>query len=145
MKRSIIIAFLSFIVLTNCSLNTDNNTNQVVKTYWHLTNVSGGVAGIDQDFGLNKIIWGFDEITGKLTVNNTNTDDVEDGLATGIYTYSVIEVENKAYLKIESNEFGGFTYSQTQLIIDQNMTSTGTGADGFIYTFTKVAVVENAN
>lgn len=144
MKHSILITFLSFITLSSCSLDNNNDIKQqVYKSYWHLINVSGGFSGVDNDFDLNKIIWSFNEEENELTVTNTNTEDLEDGLDTGTYTYSVDEDDNKdLFLTINSNEFGNFTVSETQLIIDQNITTNGTGADGFIYTFKRVVIVE---
>ncbi|MBP0903954.1 hypothetical protein ACFSKN_09625 [Mariniflexile gromovii] len=150
MKYTIIIAFLSFVTLTNCSLEGDNEIkDQVYKTYWHLTNVSGGIAGVDNDFDLDKIIWTFNEDTNKLVVNNTNTTDVEDGLDTGNYTYSITEIKGEGekvdlFLTVESNEFGKLTFDATELVIDQNITTNGTGADGFIYTFKRVVIFEDA-
>lgn len=147
MKYSIIIAFFSLITLTNCSIDNNNDVKQqVYKTYWHLINVSGGIAGVENDFALSKIIWTFNDETKILTVNNTNTDTaVEDGLDTGTYPYSILKVEKDEFLIINSNELGGFTFSETQLKIDQNSTSSGSGADGFIYTFKRVVIVEDAN
>jgi len=144
MKPTLIIAFFSLLTFTNCSI--DNNTNETPKvyvTYWHLINVSGGIAGVDNDFVMDKITWNFNEATGKLTVKNTNTDEtIEDGLNTGTYTFSVTEVGSDKFLVVNSNEFGGLTFTETQLAIDQNKISNGTGADGFIYTFKRVVVVE---
>lgn len=115
-------------------------------TYWHLTNVSAGVAGVDNDFNLNDIVWSFDNTTNKLTINNTNTDDtIEDGFDSGVYNFSVTTVGSDEFLVIDSNEFGNVVATQTQLTIDQNITTIGTGADGFIYTFTRVTIVENAD
>ncbi|MFG6688033.1 hypothetical protein ACGK9U_15770 [Mariniflexile sp. HNIBRBA6329] len=150
MKHYILITFLSFITLTNCSISNDDSKQQVYKTYWHLTNVSGSVSGVDNDFELDKIIWTFNEDTNKLVVNNTNATDVEDGLDTGTYTYSITEVEgegevNDLFLTIESNEFGKLTFDATELVIDQNITTTGSGADGFIYTFKRVVIIEDAD
>ncbi|MDO7171685.1 hypothetical protein [Mariniflexile sp. AS56] len=144
MKHSILIIFLSFLTLTNCSTdNDDYYKEQVYRTYWHLINVSGGIAGVDNNFDLNKIVWTFDDETHTLTVSNTNTTDVEDGFDTGEYTYSVTEDANKEqFLTIESNEFGHMTISETELIINQNMTTNGSGADGFMYTFKRVLVLE---
>lgn len=145
MKHTILITFLSLITLTNCSIsNEDNPTPQVYKTYWHLVNVSGGFAGVNNDFELNKIVWSFIEIENILTVTNNNGTEDEDGLDTGTYTYSVFTDDNgNLFLSINSNEYGHLDISETQLIIDQNITTTGTGADGYIYTFRKILVLEN--
>ncbi len=145
MKHSILIAFLSLITISNCTINNDENYNpQVYKTYWHLVNVSGGFAGVNNDFDLNKIVWFFDETENTLKVTNTNSTDVEDGLDTGTYPYTLITGDNNMlFLSINSNEYGFLDISETQLIIDQNITTNGTGADGYIYTFRRILVLDN--
>ena len=45
-------------------------------------------------------------------------------------------------LIIDDNEFGGLIILNNNLTIDQNLTSTGTGADGFIYSFQLVQTIE---
>jgi hypothetical protein len=146
MRPNILIAFLSFITLTNCSIgNNEDLPDQIITIYWHLTNVSGGVAGVDNDFDVNDIVWHFNNTTNKLTVNNTNTDDtIEDGFDSGVYDFSVTTVGSDEFLIIDSNELGNVEATQTQLIIDQNITTSGTGDDGFVYTFTRETIVEDA-
>lgn len=147
MKYYLIIACISFLTLTNCSLDSVNNTApQVTKVLWHLKNVSGGIAGVDNDFPANKIIWEFKSENLTLIVSNGNTDDsIEDGLDTGTYSYSVKKVDNVEYLTINSNEVGSatFTNNDTVLTINQNETSTGPVADGYIFTFDKSVIVAN--
>ncbi|MGE5944033.1 MAG: hypothetical protein ACM31G_06815 [Flavobacteriales bacterium] len=148
MKYYLIIACISFFTLTNCSLNDVNNDDipQVTRILWHLKNVSGGVDGVDNDFPTNKIVWEFNNATLKLTVSNTNTDtSIEDGLDSGTYTYSINEVGSDAYISINSNEVGKITITESgnKLTINQNLKSTGSGADGYIYTFDKSIIVEN--
>jgi hypothetical protein len=111
--------------------------------YWNLVNVSGGVSGVDIDYNVGDIVWLFDEVNTKLTVTNTNTDDtLEDGLDSGTYPYSVINNSHDLFLSIDGTEFGSFTVSGNQLVIDQNITTSGTGADGYVYTFQKTTVIE---
>ncbi|GGK24134.1 hypothetical protein GCM10007962_17920 [Yeosuana aromativorans] len=143
MKRYLLILFFS-IALTSCSINTnDTSQPQVITVYWNLVNVSGGVSGVDIDYNVGDIVWLFDEVNTKLTVTNTNTDDtLEDGLDSGTYPYSVINNSHDLFLSIDGTEFGSFTVSGNQLIIDQNITTGGTGADGYVYTFQKTTVIE---
>ena len=111
--------------------------------YWNLTKVSGGISGVDIDYNIGTIIWSFDEINTMLTVTNSNTDDsLEDGLESGTYPYSVIDNGHDLFLSINSIEFGKLTISENQLEIDQNITTSGTGADGYVYTFQKTTVIE---
>jgi hypothetical protein len=145
MKYSVIIACISFLALTNCSLDSVNNTQpQTTRILWHLNNVSGGPENVDIDYPANKIIWEFKETT--IEVTNTNTDtSLQDGLDTGIYTYEVKNEGGIEYLKINSVEVGKatFTSNGAVLTINQNEKSTGTVTDGYIFTFDKVQIVVN--
>lgn len=137
MKKSIILVLSCFFILSNCSINnSDPLPPQEVKYLWHLVKVTGGVAGVDEQFSTDTVIWSFDGDTQTLTVDNKNSDDtIEDGLDSGSYDYSVLDIDGTTYLSIDGNEFGSFETSQTTLSINQNLMSTGNGADGFIYTF----------
>lgn len=137
MKKNILIVKCSIFAFLNCSVNNDRSINSDnVKYLWHLINVSGRIAGIDEQFELGTIVWEFNEDTSTLTVTNNNENsNVENGLDTGTYEFSVLNVDNKTYLVINSNEIGSFEISQNILTINQNEMSNGTGADGFIYTF----------
>ena len=147
MKYSLIIACISLFTLTNCSLDSVNNDiPQVTKIIWNLKNVTGGIDGVDNDFATGKIVWEFKDATSSLTVSNTNTDtSIEDGLDSGNYTFSLTEIGSDTYLNINSNEVGKiiFTDSGNTLTINQNLKSTGTGTDGFVYMFTKSVIIDN--
>ncbi|MBU3821433.1 hypothetical protein KO566_05125 [Flavobacteriaceae bacterium XHP0103] len=148
MKKIILITLLSFFSLTNCSLGNDTNENQqeVVRVLWHLANVSGGINGVDNDFDINVVVWEFNEISKVLTVTNNNeTPSLEDGLDTGTYPYYITETGNgnEAFISLNNNEFGEIIVTNNTLVIDQNETSSGPAADGYIYTFSKQIIVEN--
>lgn len=138
MKIKILIAAIWLFTLS-CSINNNTDAPTNYKVEWHLTHVGGGIASVDETFEMGTIIWTFNEPTGILTVENTNEDDSkEDGLASGSYSYSIASVGNASFLTIDSNEFGEIAFtSENKLSIDQNSTSEGSGADGFIYTFTR--------
>ena len=145
MKQAFLIALCSFFFLTNCSLSDDNNQNNTTyKTYWHLVNTTGGVAGVDDDFDLEEIVWFFDEENMILTVENNNSDTTkEDALESGTYDYSITNDDTNYFLFIDSTEFGSYTISSSEFVIDQNITTTGTLDDGFQYTFKRVLVAQN--
>jgi hypothetical protein len=145
MKYYILIAFLSFFTLTNCSVGNDNSEPQTIRVLWNLENVSGGISGVDHDFNTGVIVWEFYIETSNLIVKNTNSDSsLEDGLNTGTYTFSTFAVGTDTYLKIGGNEVGSLTLvGDNTLVINQNETSTGPAADGYIYTFKKTVIVEN--
>ena len=138
MKIKILIAVFC-LTMMHCSLN-DSEVPPIVQVIeWHLINVNGGVSGINETFEPETIIWIFNDATGVLTVENTNEDDSkEDGLASGSYSYSIANVSNNSFITINSNELGEIAFtSENKITIDQNSTSEGSGADGFIYTFTR--------
>ena len=135
MNYKFLTSLILFVIITSCSINNDDDKPQVVRSEWHLKNVSGGLAGVNNDFDFKQVIWVFNELQGSLTVLNNNTNDVEDGLDSGTYNYSLLDDGNNTFLIIDDNEFGGLIILNNNLTIDQNLTITGTGADGFIYSF----------
>jgi hypothetical protein len=141
MKFKFLASVIFIVVLTSCSISSDDNTPQIIRNEWHLKNVSGGIDGVNDDFAFSEVIWAFNETLSTLTVTNNNTDgSKEDGLDSGNYTYSLIEEGNNTFLVVDDHEIGSLTLPTNQLIIDENLTSNGTGADGFIYTFQLVQI-----
>ncbi|TXG34825.1 hypothetical protein [Seonamhaeicola maritimus] len=141
MKTKILILVTVFLTITSCSLSNDTNEGPVEVTliHWNLINVTGGIAGVDNDFEVGDIVWNADEFNSVLAVNNSNTDNtIEDGLASGSYDFVLFEASGDIFTVIDGNEFGKIYISETDntlLIIDQNELSFGPQADGFIYTF----------
>lgn len=128
-------------MLSNCSLDNGNNNESgtITIVFWHLTNTIGGLAGIDDQFDLDTVIWSFNEVNGTLSIQNNNTNDTkQDGLPSGTYSFSVSLNSGNYFLYIDGAEFGSCSISDTELTIDQNITTSGSGADSFIYTFNKV-------
>ena len=143
MKYTLLILLISFFTLTNCSTNNDNTQPDVIAVYWSLTNTTGGLAGVNDNFDKGEIKWVFNELTETLIVENDNTDDTkQSGLDSGNYAYSLLEVGLNSFLIIESEEAGRLTVTTNKLIIDENQTSQGDLNDGFIYTFTRTTITE---
>ena len=136
MKSSI--ASLIFILLfTKCSNTDDGIKPDVLNGVWQVENISGGFAGINDDYETGTITWTFTTATSKLQVVNNNglAGIIYDGLPTEEYGYSILEVEKELFLHINGQEFAGITLLNGQLILDQNKTTSGTGADGFVLRF----------
>ncbi|WP_147297746.1 hypothetical protein [Seonamhaeicola aphaedonensis] len=141
MKHHFIKIMVCLFMLSNCSLDNGSNSESgtITIVFWHLTNTSGGLAGVDDQFDLDKVIWSFNEVNSTLIIQNNNTDDTkQDGLPSGTYSFSVSLNSGSYFIYIDGAEFGSYSISDTELIIDQNITTSGTGADGFVYTFKKV-------
>jgi hypothetical protein len=146
MKTRFLSALFCLFIFSNCSINNNENpTNEVTLIQWNLINVTGGLAGVNNDFEIGDIVWKFDNPqNGLVTVINNNTDDtIEDALDSGQYQYLFIEQDDTLFIAIEDNEYGGITISEDELsfTINQNETTSGSGADGFIYEFEKTTVV----
>ena len=143
-------------ILTSCSINdntVDEQLPQQREIYqWHLVNVSGGLSGVNIDYPMESIIWVFSvdfNGNGSLLVENNNTNSsLEDGLNTGSYAISTLlgDSSTSFYLYINDVEFGkGDRPSNTDLTIDQNSLSTGTRADGYVYTFKRKVILVDIN
>jgi len=132
MKKFLLILIICSLCLSS---SCDNDKANSKTESWFLVNISGGIAGINEDFEKGIIVWTFNEEDSLLTVENTTGST--NGFESGTYTYSILNTNGKRYLIVENNEIGGMITSENQLTIDQNMQSGGSGADGFILKFEK--------
>ena len=130
-----VVYILVSVLLLSCSLNDDTNT-PTRDAKWSLINISGGIEGIEIILDKGQITWVFDEASNNLIVE-VNIDDPLIGLSEGTYSYDLEIISNESFLFVDSNEFGAITVSETQLKIDQNITSTGTAADMFLFRFVR--------
>lgn len=119
-------------LLINCS----TNNNLSIEQKFNLVNVSGGFAGVNENFDKGQIIWTFNEQNSTLNIEK-NTNESFSGLNEGIYSYSIENINNHLFLHINENELGGVSTYENGVIIDENTRSTGSGADGFIMTLEK--------
>ena len=126
------------LVLFSFSCNSDDdaqqNTDSALQGTWSLVNVSGGLAGVNDDFEIGTITWNFNEDNLELTVTNTNTTTViYDGFPSGTYDYELLTpTEESASVTINSFEYRITTLTSSLLLLDE-----GVAADGFLLTFRK--------
>ncbi|MCM4162119.1 MULTISPECIES: hypothetical protein [unclassified Arenibacter] len=134
MKVYAIIPLLGLIfALNGCSTDGTAENSDKLNGTWSLINVSGGFAGVDEDFEKGRIIWKFDAGEGTLAVsNNYGSNDNYYGLPIGTYTYSLLEVEGQYYLQLNDKEVGEVVVARSKFLLDQNSTTSGSGADGFL-------------
>ncbi|MBC8767395.1 hypothetical protein H4O18_05270 [Arenibacter sp. BSSL-BM3] len=134
----IVVSLGILLVLLGCTTENGHGNDDLVRGSWNLTNVSGGFAGVDDDFEKGKIVWKFDAKGGTLmVVNNDESNSIYNGLSTGTYTYSVLQEKDKYYLLVNDKEMGGILVEETKLLLDQNSSTSGSGADGFILVLEK--------
>lgn len=126
------------LVFNGCSTDLTHEGNDKVNGTWSLINVSGGFAGVDDDFEKGKIVWKFNAANGSLIVTNNDTSSaLYNGLPSGTYSYSILKEKDHYYLLLNDKEIGGVDVDKSQLIIDQNITTSGSGADGFVMVLIK--------
>jgi len=107
---------LMVIVLCSCSNEDDTTVTDVlnptssIQGTWNLINISGGFAGINQDFEKGTIIWDFDESNGMVTITNNSTiTGVYDGFASGTYTFSIVAPADIETLVVNDISLGFLT------------------------------------
>ncbi|EPR72257.1 hypothetical protein ADIWIN_2757 [Winogradskyella psychrotolerans RS-3] len=113
--------------------DAQQNSEPTLNTTWSLINVSGGFAGVDDDFESGIITWHFNNEASEITViNNDTSNAIHSGYASGTYTYEVITTPNDTTLVIGNTDLKITTLTSSQLILDEGMIS-----DGFQYTFSR--------
>ncbi len=124
--------FSTVLLLVGCNTSDDTGKDPI-NGVWDLRNISGGFAGINDDYPPGIITWSFSKKNSVLTViNNNGTNTIYDGFESGKYPYSILQIDKVLYLEIDGNEFGGLVISQNELVIDQNICVSGNGVDGFV-------------
>ncbi|WP_417876116.1 hypothetical protein [Winogradskyella sediminis] len=128
--------FLALMLLTlSCKSDddADQNLNPTLIGSWSLVNVSGGFAGVDDDFNDGVILWNFTNNPSEITITNTNTTEVvHSGYPSGTYSYEIETTPNDTIVVIENTDLRIISLTTNQLILDEGVVS-----DGFQYTFNK--------
>jgi hypothetical protein len=127
---------LGIVLFISCSKQDESTKLESRDGIWQVKNISGGFAGIDDEYETGVITWTFNNQI--LTVeNNENQGHIFSGFESGTYNYTVSEIDGINYIIINNAEFGSYTLSRNELIIDQNIKKSGTGADRFILQFNR--------
>ncbi|WP_298753877.1 hypothetical protein [uncultured Psychroserpens sp.] len=129
-----LLIFTMFVFSCNNDDDGVSNNEPTLHGEWSLINVSGGLAGIDDDFPAGLITWDFDLNSQELTVTNTNVELViYDGLPTGTYDYAVMtSTGSDATIVINNVNYAVVSITSTSLVLDE-----GVAADGFLLTYTR--------
>ena len=126
-------------LLSPCSNDTNiNPKKENLNGPSNLKKLSAGFAGLDENYPNGAITWTFNAQNQTIIVDNNIPASEGFIFDSGTYNYSITTVNNQEYLNIDSGEFGGLSIStNNNLVIDQNVMSSGVGADGFILSFEK--------
>ena len=138
MRKGILYAVLGLLVVfVGCS-DDDESQPDPLDGAWSIINISGGFAGIDDDYTQGDVVWNFDTTASKIFVQNNNpSNTIYDGLDSDEYPYTILTVGKEMYLQINGQEFGRMSLTQNTMSLNQNFFSTGNGADGFVLLFAK--------
>ncbi|SDG71733.1 hypothetical protein [Winogradskyella thalassocola] len=125
------------LMLLILSCNSDDDAQQnpapTLNATWSLVNVTGGLAGVNDDFESGTITWHFNNEPSEITVTNNDTSNaIHSGYPSGIYSYEVVTTSNDTTVVIENTDLRVISLTTNQLILDEGMVS-----DGFQYTFSK--------
>lgn len=136
---SSILLFFMFGSLTACKKEINHATQSAtpkttIDGKWNLMLVQGGIIGANESHSVGEITWKFNTQNATLTVNNTVGNSTIYSLPSGTYPFQQISTSTDEYLVIDGNELGQMTFSGNQLVINENMKSTGEGACGFYLT-----------
>lgn len=83
-----------------------------------MTQISGGLIGIDNTFNKGEITWTFDEVTQGLMIVNNSTNDYT-VFDSGNYTYTIQNEEGYDSILINNINLGVIDISLSAIKIDQ--------------------------
>ncbi|WP_159025454.1 hypothetical protein [Aquimarina sp. Aq78] len=135
MKHFIYIVFL--FAMIGCSGDDDGNPVDPAPNpsgltgIWNLVNITGGFAGVNENFEKGIIVWDFDDTKKRVEVTNNNaaSSSIEDLFPTGTYTFSIVTIDGNKELIVNDRNLGNFEITTDEFIIDEQF------KDGFRYTF----------
>lgn len=114
-----------------------NNQNSI-GVEWDLVNISGGLAGVNNSFNRDIIVWTFNASEETIIVeNNSSINSIYDGLDSGTYTFTIEGNDINSFIIIDGIEFGEIIVTNNEFTIDQNNSTSGIITDGFILRFVK--------
>jgi hypothetical protein len=137
---------LGVICFTNCNNNDNDLTiTENINGTWNLKNVSGGFSGVNVDYESEIVTWQFiPESKNIIVVNsliNNGPQSVYLPLQSGNYNYTISEINNKRFIKIEgfkifdNGEYGKYEIKNNELVINQGEGSEANANDAFTLKF----------
>jgi len=134
----LLVALLSAVAIS-CDDETTSlvNSPQTADGEWHLVQVTGSIAGVNDVFEPATITWTFNE-DGTVDVINTNTNaQLTDFFETGTYNFLIMPNEDAPemcpnVMMIENMNFGCQSGNEEELLL------TNTWADGYQLRFIKM-------
>jgi len=130
--KSFYVIILS-ILLFSCSSDDDSTRETTLQGTWNLVNVTGGIAGIDEDIERGMVVWDFNMTSGMVTITNNITDSTFDtSLPSGTYSYSVSAPADDDVLIVNEVSLGTINIAGSTFTVGQ---SSGISQDGLVFLF----------
>lgn len=112
-----ILILLIFTTFSSCNSDDDSNST-TISGKWNMTQISGGLIGLDYAFEKGEITWTFDEITHDVRIVNNSTNDFT-VFDSGNYTYTIKNEEGYDSILINNINLGVIDISLSAIKIDQ--------------------------
>ena len=131
MKKVIVTGLFTIFIAAFISCGHDDNIPGIIDGTWHLINVSGGFAGIDDDYAKGEVLWTFNPINAVLTVDNKIGNNHGFHLPSGTYSYTIEKDDNGTQILYVDNK----NYRLVILSISTRLTIWDGLVDGFTAEF----------
>lgn len=140
MKHFKLITGVILMLLLNIGCSDDDYGSQKISGMWSLMQSKGTIAGIEHNFTEGTIVWTF-STSGTVTVANNNEDEnLQSGLPSGTYNYTMGNnpadanslPECAKFITIGTSEFNCIVISGNHMEIREGI------ADGIDYHFIKI-------
>ncbi len=140
MKHFKQITLLLLFLLINIGCSEDKNNSQTISGMWSLIQTTGTIAGIEHNFVEGTIIWTFNSNKTLTILNNNEDENLQSGLSSGTYTYTIGNnpadanslPECAKYIIIDDFEFTCLILSDQEMKIREGI------SDGVNYHFIKI-------
>ena len=117
------------LIIASVNLSCNKQTDEDIEGKWHLTNKSGGFAGVNENFERDDITWTFNGTT--LTVVNNTSTQSGDYFDNGTYSFTTITINGEEVLRVNGDEIGSYSVDKNNLSISERY------VDGFYYQMEK--------
>ena len=139
MKKIILILAISTLILScttgsesknNLASNQSTTATNPLSGLWKLSNISGGIAGVNQNFNSTDFTLNFDTTTKTVAVVS-NISNPNLSLSTGTYAYTTEIVSGQSIIIINGNYRKRIAIN-VNLLLDDNVLD-----DGFFYKYVR--------
>lgn len=134
MRLLLILSILACFSIFSCTSNKDFNED--FQDSWSLTNVSGGIAGLNCDYELDVIVWSISQALIEVT-NNSTPNGLCDNTFPESASYNILENGGDHYLNYNDSPYGLINIEGDNMTINGTFNPDGEVSDAFTYQFSR--------